>query len=216
LNSIIARSAPLKVAMQFRFLASVAIFLGSYLPLALILLVQDVNYAVLANGFCWNCWHNGGSCATPLLHPKFSLVILVVCVVSFCTSLAALSRCRPRVPIDITEAKYIPAELMSYTLPYVVSFMSIGYQETGKFLGLSIFLAWMFWITHKSGQLILNPMLTAFGWRLYEIKYAFPGDSTARMGRVLSYGDIEPGQRYLQTTFQNILIIRPNNPKEKV
>ncbi len=39
--------------MQFRFLASVAIFLGSYLPLALILLIQDVNYAALGNGFCW-------------------------------------------------------------------------------------------------------------------------------------------------------------------
>jgi hypothetical protein len=202
--------------MQFRFLASVAVFLGSYLPLALILFVQDVNYAVLGNGFCSNFRQNGGSCIIPLLHPKFSLVILFVCVASFCASLAVLSFCRPRVPIDITEAKYIPAELMSYTLPYVVSFMSIGYQETGKFLGLSIFLAWMFWITHKSGQLILNPILTVFGWRLYEIKYAFPGDSTARMGRVLAYGQIEPGQRYLQTMVQDILIIRPNNQTEKV
>ena len=38
---------------------------------------------------------------------------------------------------------------MNYTLPYVVSFMSIEYHDTGKFVGLIIFLAWMFWITYR-------------------------------------------------------------------
>jgi hypothetical protein len=53
---------------------------------------------------------------------------------------------------------------MNYVLPYVVSFMSIDYQVTGKFVGFLIFLGWMFLITYKSGQIMLNPLLTVFGW----------------------------------------------------
>ena len=58
---------------------------------------------------------------------------------------------------------------MNYTLPYIVSFMSFGYDQEGKFIGIVIFLTWIFWITYKSGQIILNPILVAFGWKLYEV-----------------------------------------------
>lgn len=195
-------------ALQIRLLASIVIFLGSYLPLALILLVQDANYALLGNGFCWHMWRQQSACVIPLGHPRFSLAILSICLVSFCLTLVALSASRPKLPIDITEARYIPVELMSYTLPYVVSFMSIGYQETGKFAGLTIFLAWMFWITYKSGQIILNPVLAVFGWRLYEIKYVFPGDKAVNTGRALARGNIEAGGRYPHVLIQDVIILR--------
>jgi hypothetical protein len=192
----------------------VVIFLGSYLPLALILLVQDANYALLGNGFCWHIWGQHSACVIPLGHPGFSLAILSICLVSFCLTLVALSAARPKLPIDITEARYIPVELMSYTLPYVVSFMSIGYQETGKFAGLTIFLAWMFWITYKSGQIVLNPVLTVFGWRLYEIKYVFPGDKTVRNGRALARGNIEPRRSYPHVLVQDVVILQVSPSEE--
>jgi hypothetical protein len=199
--------------LQFRFLAAVLIFLGSYLPLALILLAQDFNYNLVGQSICWRFWEPTSTCVLPLNHPGFSLTIFVVCLISFCLSLAALASARPKLPIDVTQARYIPAELMTYTLPYVVSFMSIGYQETGKFVGLTIFLAWMFWITHKSGQLILNPILIAFGWRLYEITYAFPGDASAKKtGRALVKGAIEAGQRYPHTVVQDVIILCTKKP----
>jgi hypothetical protein len=194
--------------MQIRLLASLVIFLGSYLPLALILLVQDANYTLLGRSFCWRLWDERAGCAVPLDHPKFSLVILGLCLSCFCITLVALSSLRPKVPINVTEVKYIPAELMSYTLPYVVSFMSIGYQETGKFVGLIIFLAWMFWIAYKSGQILLNPVLAVFGWRLYEIKYVFPGDKTVRNGRALAGGIAEPETRYQHAVVQDVIILR--------
>jgi hypothetical protein len=200
--------------MKIRILYSVAIFVGSYLPLALILLVQDVNYTILRNGFCAEFWKHRSSCQVPLAHPKFALAILFLTLVCFCLTLAALKAIRPKVPIKIIEAKYIPAELMSYTLPYVVSFMSIGYQETGKFAGLSIFLVWMFWITHKAGQILLNPVLTVFGWRLYEVKYAFAGDSITRNGRVLVRGAVESEQHFAHATIQDILILGPLTGKD--
>ena len=38
--------------MKLRILYSAAIFVGSYLPLALILLVQGLDFAILKNGLC--------------------------------------------------------------------------------------------------------------------------------------------------------------------
>jgi hypothetical protein len=195
--------------LQIRFPASIVIFVGSYLPLALILLVQDLNFGLLRSAFCWRIWSRGSACEIPLLHPSLSLCVLGVCGVCFLLSLVALRLLRPKKKINVAETKYIPAELMSYTLPYVVSFMSIGYQETGKFMGLGIFLVWMFWIIHRSGQMLLNPLLVVFGWRLYEIKYSYPGEQIARQGRALVKGDLEPDFTYSYAAVQSILVIRP-------
>ena len=195
--------------MKLRVLYSALIFVGSYLPLAVILFVQDLHYDVLHNGLCSGFWRRNVTCEAPLLHPRIALATLIVCSVSFCLTLTALRLFRPKSPIRVLEAKYIPAELMSYTLPYVVSFMSIGYQETGKLVGFTMFLFWMFWITHKAGQILLNPLLSVFGWRLYEVKYAFAGDTTTHSGRALVQGSIEPDQRFVQIAVQDILILRP-------
>jgi hypothetical protein len=201
--------------VKIRILYSAAIFVGSYLPLALILLVQDINYAIVKNGFCDGFWKHDTACRIPLIHPKFALMVLIICLSCFCLTLVALHAIRPKLPIKILEAKYIPAELMSYTLPYVVSFMSIGYQETGKFAGLSIFLVWMFWITQTAGQILLNPLLTVFGWRLYEVKYAFAGDTAIRNGRALVRGIIEPEHRYAHMAVQDILVLKPTVSKNE-
>ncbi|ODT10717.1 MAG: hypothetical protein ABS35_41885 [Kaistia sp. SCN 65-12] len=128
-------------------------------------------------------------------------------------SIITLAIAKPNIPVDITEARYTPAELMNYTLPYVVSFMNLDYQQTGKFVGLMIFLIWMFWITYKSGQLILNPMLTAFGWRHYEVTYRFPGNDEYFIGQALSRHPLTLG-RHNQTSIQEVLIFRKNNIEE--
>ncbi|MDV4157125.1 hypothetical protein R1480_22105, partial [Rhizobium brockwellii] len=68
-----------------------------------------------------------------------SLIVFAICLFCLVFSLGALATVKPKTPVDIKEAKYIPAELMAYTLPYVVSFMSLEYKDTGKFVGLLIF-----------------------------------------------------------------------------
>lgn len=97
---------------------------------------------------------------------------------------------------------------MSYTLPYVVSFMSLDYQQAGKFVGLIVFLLWMFWITHRSGQILLNPIFIAFGWRLHEISYRFPGSETVHQGRALSSGTLKPETQYTHSIIQDVVIIK--------
>ena len=194
--------------MHLRLPISFAIFIGSYLPLSLILLAQDFDYGMLGRPLCWTILDPMSACDIPLKNPAYSLGILGACVLCLGATLLTLANARPKLPIDVVSTAYVPAELMSYTLPYVVSFMALDYAETGKFVGLLIFLAWMFWITHKSGQIILNPVLVAFGWRLYDLTYRFPGDNVERQAKALVRGLPEPGDRFLHTTLQDVLLAK--------
>lgn len=97
---------------------------------------------------------------------------------------------------------------MNYTLPYVVSFMSIDYQDAGKFIGFVVFLGWMFWISYKSGQIILNPVLIALGWRLYDVTYQFAGGTDIHKTKALVQGHLAPGN-HKQWPIQDIQIIKP-------
>jgi hypothetical protein len=199
--------------LQFRLATGVVVFLGSYLPLSMILLAQDYDYAALRRPVCWNVLD--AACGIPLGTPLFSVTIFALCFACFVATLFALKAVPTRRPIILAEARYIPADLMNYTLPYVVSFMSLDYRETGKFVGLLIFLGWMFWITYKSGQLIMNPILIAFGWRHYEISYTHPGDAVTRSGTALAKGQISPGDRVAHNAIQDVLIIRQDKTAEE-
>ena len=194
--------------MNPRLLVACIIFAGSYLPLSLILLAQNCDFE-----HWWNVPAGGWAVPflgwpIPLRNPIFSVGIFVVCLICFLLTLPALASVPTKIDIVIKEAEYSPADLMNYVLPYVVSFMSIDYQETGKFVGFLIFLGWMFWISYKSGQIILNPALTVFGWRLYKIIYTFPGDKREYSGIAITKCVLLPGERYRHGAMQDVLVLR--------
>ncbi|KQQ36540.1 hypothetical protein ASG19_08945 [Rhizobium sp. Leaf306] len=197
--------------MQFRFIASLIVFLGSYFPLSLILLAQDYRYELAIAPFCWPI--DAAKCVFPFKNGTLPLILFGVCLACLLLSLLGLTTIKPKVPVDIQEVKYVPSEFMAYTLPYVVSFMSLEYQDTGKLVGLVIFLGWMFVITHRSGQLVLNPLLIVFGWRLYEVTYFYPGNDQTRTGWALSKDNIEPNTRTDVATVQDTMIIKARTIK---
>jgi hypothetical protein len=197
--------------MQFRLLTAVVVFLGSYLPLSVILLAQNFDFGAIHRSLCWPPEHAG--CSIPLRNPGFALIALIICLLCFFVTLFVLASVKPKQEIVLVEAKYIPTDLMNYTLPYVVSFMSIDYQDMSKFVGLVIFLAWMFWITYKAGQILLNPLLIVFGWRMYELKYHFASDKQERISRALSRGLIDAGETHRHTNITDILMIKPAPPE---
>lgn len=192
--------------MHFRILIALAVFLGSYLPLSMILLIQDYEYSFWGKPLCLKFWSS--ACVIPFKNPAFALGFFMLCVICFLITLGCLSTVNPKHSILIKEAKHVPSDIINYTLPYVVSFMSIDYHEIGKFLGFLIFLGWMFWITYRSGQIILNPLLIVFGWKIYETSYTFTGSTDSHNTTVLSKGSIEAGRKYLQIAVQDILVIK--------
>ncbi len=101
--------------------------------------------------------------------------------------------------------KATPNEVINYTFPYVVSFMGIAYDEPQKLIGFFVFLLWMFAITLKSGQILMNPLLLIFGWKLYEATIVING--VEKDVRVIKHGGLQTGQHTAQTV-QDFYILR--------
>ncbi len=75
--------------------------------------------------------------------------------------------------------------------------MGITYGDPQKLLGFGVFLLWMFAITYKSGQILMNPLLLILGWRLYEATIVING--VEKDVRVLKPGALVPGLNSAQT-----------------
>lgn len=195
--------------MQLRIWTAIVIFVGSYFPLSMILLAQDYDPKHWHEKICLNLLNP--QCVIPFEHASLSISMFVVCLVCLLISLFVFRATPTKRKLTVVNAKYVPAELMNYTLPYVVSFMGVSFAEEGKFAGMLIFLGWIFWITHKSGQLILNPMLVVFGWRLYDITYEFSGDSRRHDGFVLSDAELLAGDVVDYGVIQDVMVIRKSD-----
>ena len=130
--------------MKLRILTAAIIFVGSYLPLSVILLAQNFDYQYIGKPVCWKFWAEDAACIVPLKNPGFAIGIFVVCLICFILTLAALAIVRPKHEIIVIETEYMPAELMNYVLPYIVSFMSLDYPGNWKicwfynFFGLDV------------------------------------------------------------------------------
>lgn len=155
--------------MQLRILIAAAIYLGSYLPLSLILLAQDIDLESVKRGICpvWSIITL--SCASPFKNPFWSLGAVAVCAMGMAATFVALRALRTTQRVKVIESKHIPADLINYVIPYVVSFISLDFEQGAKLIGFAVFLSWIFWITYRSGQIVLNPVLAAFGWKLFEV-----------------------------------------------
>ena len=197
--------------MKLRVLFSLIIFVGSYFPLSIILLAQDFKYNLIGSALC-NPFAE--SCSIPLSNPYYSITIFILCGVCLIIAIANLSLGRQKRLIVVREAEHEPAELINYSLPYVVSFMSIGYDETGKFIGLLVFLGWMFWLSHMSGQTVLNPALIAFGWRFHRISYSFHGSEEIYRGIALSNQPLSPTDVVRYGKMDDVFIIKKDNHME--
>lgn len=191
--------------MQLRFYSAFLLFLGSYFPLSIILLVQNYRMELWGNEICLP-WRNG--CEIPLQQPVVSIGFAVVCLFCLIFTLVVLRSIRPRMKVEIVEAKHVPADLMNYVLPYVVSFMGLSYDDVGKFLGFIVFILWIFVITFKSERIIMNPVLTVFKWKLYEVKYRSPGGSVETTGMALTQVAIDSGVQYKIHAIQDVLIVK--------
>ena len=194
--------------MQFRIPAAAIVFIGSYLPLSLILLAQDFDYSALEKPLCAILSVEALKCEIPFRNPYLSVGIFLACLFCFFVTLLTLFFTPLRSQIVIQDAEHIPADLMNYVLPYIVSFMSLDYQETGKFVGFLIFLGWMFWITYKAGHIIFNPLLIAFGWRLYRIQYRFASGQDFHSGYALANVGLLPQGTYQRGIIQEISILK--------
>lgn len=184
--------------MQFRLVSAFLVFIGSYLPLAIILAVQDIPKEWWGFPICRIVTTPLEECAfIPFTHPGFSLTFIALGLLSVIIANLSFKKMSYPFVINVTAAKATPNDIINYVFPYVVSFMGISYNEPEKLLGFTVFLLWMFAITYKSGQIIMNPLLLMFGWRLHEATIQIGG--SIRQVRILKQGLLVPGPQKAQT-----------------
>jgi hypothetical protein len=175
--------------MQFQLVPAFLVFLGSYFPLAIILAVQDVTADTWHAGLCISLV----GCVLPKLNnPVLSISGMALTGTFLLFTFGIPGRIRYKYPVVVIESKPIPSELISYSFPYIVSFMGVDYGSIGKIVGLIIFLAWLFLITYRAGQIIMNPILLILGWNLYEAKVTI-NNKENRTVKLLSKGNLIPG-----------------------
>lgn len=194
--------------MQPRLFIAFAVYVGSYLPLTVILLSQNIQETAWRElSFVAHHW------VPPRLErivssPEITLSAFAISLFCLLSTLFLLQKFKTDHTVRVTSVKSSSADLLNYVLPYVVSFMNLDYSDGKTMTGFAIFMFWLFWITYKSGQIIMNPLLTVFGWRLYEISYHFIADDTVHNGVALSKTPIEPNQEYQQRSLQDVLVVK--------
>lgn len=195
--------------MQLRVIPAAFLFLGSYLPLALILLVQDIEKENWGRPIC--LLNGSTNCDFSILeNPTFAIASVAITLASLIASLVSINSVRLKHKIHIQEAKSIPNDLISYAFPYVVSFMGISYNEPQKVAGFAVFLITLFVITLRAGQIFMNPILIILGWKIYEIKMAIGQDGSIRISKALSRERIYPGIHRAEEV-QEIFLVGKND-----
>jgi len=86
--------------------------------------------------------------------------------------------------------------------------MGLDFASPSKIVGFAVFFVLIFWITYRSGQIVMNPILAVFGWKLFEIKYNFLQSRDQLSGRVLARIEIEPNKTYAHGNIQDVMIVR--------
>lgn len=192
--------------MRFHLIPGFLIFLGSYLPLAIILAMQDISVQWWERPLCSVVGLQNGECQfVPFDNPVLSITFLAVAAIATILARSSLQKIRYPFLVNVKRMKATPNEIINYTFPYVVSFMGITYSDPQKLIGFGVFLLWMFAITLKSGQILMNPLLLIFGWGLYEATIEING--VEKDVRVLKFGSLELGEQMGQTV-QDFYMLR--------
>ena len=172
--------------MELRLVFAAAIFLGSYLPLSIILLVQDLKVELISKPFCSTLSRMSSECELPFNNSGLSSGFTLCCLACLLITVFVIWCKQEPQSITIIESKQIPTDLINYVVPYIVSFMSLEYSLLTKVMGFALFMVWVFWLSYKTGQVVLNPILIILGWKLYEIKYTYQNSPTERVDKALA------------------------------
>ncbi|WP_312835135.1 hypothetical protein [Comamonas sp.] len=197
--------------MKLKIIPSLFIFIGSYLPLSIILLIQDIDDHSWSSSFCWK---NLSNCVAPSFkNPWLSLPFFAVCTIS-CILLIKyfLKKNYATDEVYVQSSKPIPNDLINYVFPYIVSFMGMDFSDTKKFFGFIIFFLWLFLITYKSGQILMNPIILLSEWKLYEATVKTKEGS--RHVRMLSSQKIADNHHYKSCIVHGVYILVKSNGDE--
>ncbi len=190
--------------MEMRLFPALILFLGSYFPLSLILLIQDIKETSWKAPICNMA--EISSCSLPeLSNPERALGMLGICAISLVIFMLLMKSLSGYSRLEVIDSKSIPNDLINYVFPYVVSFMGLDLGVDGKFFGFMLFIMLMFVITYRSGQILMNPFLLVAGWQLYELNIVTEGHK--RCVKALSKERVKSGDQLESCLVHGIYVL---------
>ena len=141
--------------MRLRFVPSILIFLSAYSPLSVIFLIQDFDFAKKEVMHPWLV-------GTILFLSILSCILLWISVNDHKTSSP---------PITIKSASNRSGELLNYSIPYMISFLVIDMGNLNLVLSFAFFMCILCWLTMKTHNVFINPVLAGMGYSLYNVRY---------------------------------------------
>ena len=165
--------------MKPKLLTAILLFISAYSPLFLILAVKD---------FDFKCTHT-------FKHPIAIYIILGIAIVSIILLyITVTSIKRGSMVVTVKSINNRSADLINYTIPYIVSFFGFDLSKIEDIVSLSLFLLLMLFLTIKSKSVFMNPILLLAGFNLYDLVYEF--DKKPYSTIVISKYDIKAGERF--------------------
>lgn len=141
--------------MKLRLISSLLIFLSAYSPLSIIFLIQDFDFA-----------------KKKLSHPEIVWPILGLSVISCLLLWIAVRFLRSSSPpITVKSVSNRSGELINYSIPYMISFFVMDLGNLKLLLSFGFFMFIMYWLTMKTHNIFINPVLAVMGYNIYDVHY---------------------------------------------
>lgn len=144
--------------MKPRVWVAMLMFFSSYAPLVLILAARDFNYKTYA-------------VTTPVVvYPA-----LAIAAASCLILILVMKQFRGGELAKVVDVENRSVELLNYTIPYLISFLPLKIGEVSEIVAFCLFMLLMFWLTYKTNNLYINPVLTLMGYGLYRLTVNISG-----------------------------------------
>ena len=141
--------------MKLRLISSVLIFISAYSPLSIIFLIQDLELPA---------WR--------LKHPEIVWPMIGISAISCIVIWAAVHFLKTSTPpVKILKVSNRSGELVNYSIPYLVSFFVMNLDDNKALLSFGFFMLIMYWMTLKTHNIFVNPLLACLGYNLYDVHY---------------------------------------------
>lgn len=141
--------------MKLRFISSIFIFLSAYSPLSVIFLIQDFDFT-----------------QNNLKHPIFVFLLLGISIISCLVVYLAVTKLKvSSPPVEVTSVSNRSGELINYSIPYMISFFAMDLGNKNLLFSFGFFMIIMYWVTLKTHNIFVNPILACIGYNLYDVKY---------------------------------------------
>jgi len=159
------------------FWALVVLFVSGYAPLPFILGIKYLDQ--LRNG---------------AVQPWVIVATAAGAVLSVLLLRGVIGQASGGSPVTVRSVSHRSADLINYTLPYLISFLGFDFTKANDIWAFTAFFVLLCWLVAKTESAFMNPILAIWGYGFYEVEYEEYG--VEKRSLVLSRQWLRVGSRY--------------------